>query len=88
MVQLVGYTEDAWIIRNSWTPQWGDQGFIMLEKAKSNGTEPCALDNTPGDGVGCAKGPSKMGNSSLVCGTCGMLFDVSYPTGVKYATKR
>ena len=59
----------------------------MLEKARSNTTEPCALDNTPGDGVGCAVGPSKMGNSSMVCGTCGMLFDVSYPTGVKYATK-
>jgi len=87
VVQLVGYTADSWIIRNSWTPQWGVQGFIYLERAESNATMSCANDNTPGDGVGCTKGPSPTPNSTKVCGTCGVLYDVSYPTGVNYYTK-
>ena len=87
VVQLVGYTPNAWIVRNSWTPLWGDDGFIMLERAASNATESCAADNAPADGVGCTKGPNKTPVSTSVCGTCGILYDVSYPTGVKYTKK-
>jgi len=29
-VQLVGYTEDYWIVRNSWTTDWGVDGYIHL----------------------------------------------------------
>lgn len=25
-VVLVGYTQDAWIVRNSWGPSWGEKG--------------------------------------------------------------
>lgn len=86
VVQLVGYTPQAWIVRNSWTALWGDRGFIMLERGSSNATEPCMADTSPNDGVGCVKpgGPHAPAKMETVCGTCGVLYDVSYPTGVKY----
>ena len=57
----------------SWTPLWGEQGFIMLERGSSNSTMSCALDKQPADGVGCTKGPHKTPTSTNVCGTCGIL---------------
>jgi cathepsin L len=84
VVQLVGYDETSWIIRNSWSPLWGDDGFIRLERGASNASEFCGPDSTPLDGVGCATGPSKSPPVTTVCGTCAVLWDVSYPTGVKY----
>lgn len=29
-VVLVGYTAEAWIVRNSWGPSWGESGYIRL----------------------------------------------------------
>ena len=31
-VQLVGYTEDAWILRNSWATGWGKDGYMLLAR--------------------------------------------------------
>ena len=31
-VLLVGFTADAWIVKNSWGPKWGDKGFIYFSK--------------------------------------------------------
>lgn len=31
-VLLVGYTENAYILKNSWSPSWGDNGYIYLAK--------------------------------------------------------
>lgn len=28
---LVGYTEDAWIIQNSFSVFWGDKGYIYVD---------------------------------------------------------
>ena len=88
VVQLVGYDESAWIIRNSWSPLWGEDGFIRLARAATNASEFCGPDSTPLDGVGCATGPSKSPSVTTVCGTCAVLWDVSYPTGVKYVTSQ
>lgn len=31
-VTIVGYTPDYWIVRNSWSPDWGDDGYFYLER--------------------------------------------------------
>jgi len=31
-VAVVGYTEDYWIVRNSWGKEWGDDGYFYLER--------------------------------------------------------
>ena len=78
LVQLVGYGNedghDYWIVRNSWTPLWGEDGFIRLAKF-GEGKEPCGIDINPLDGNGCKGGPPTV----KVCGQNGMLFDGVYP---------
>merc|ERR1712056_36979 len=77
-VQLVGYTEDAWIVRNSWGASWGEKGFIRVSRANDAKT---FTDKKPSDGVACAPYPT----TQTVGGECGILFDTSYPTGVTAA---
>ena len=31
-VLVVGYNTDAWIVKNSWGPDWGDDGYIQLAR--------------------------------------------------------
>ena len=38
-VLIVGYTKDAWIVKNSWGPYWGRDGYFLLEK----GTNACGV---------------------------------------------
>lgn len=77
-VVLVGYGSengsDYWIVRNSWTPFWGEGGFIRLRR-DSGENQRCGVDVSPSTGSGCDDGPS----SVKVCGTCGILFDNAYP---------
>jgi len=77
VVLLVGYGTDPkegdyWLIRNSWTPAWGEGGYIRLARSS---TVQCTPDTAPQDGTGCNGGPSVV----TVCGACGILYDVSYP---------
>jgi len=77
-VQLVGYgTDDTgvdfWLVRNSWTPEWGDNGYIKLLRQGEGAS--CGVDVTPSDGSGCKGGPPNV----TVCGTCGILYDNVYP---------
>jgi len=84
VMQLVGYGTDAgkdyWIVRNSWGSSWGENGYIRLAREQQS-LQTCGLDMTPADGTGCDGDPAAVG----VCGQCGILYDVSYPTGVKAA---
>jgi len=78
VVQLVGYTADAWIVRNSWSDAWGEDGYIRLAKQAQ---PECGTDSTPLSGTGCEGGPGN--DVQHVCGQCGMLFDASYPLGAE-----
>ena len=83
VVQLVGYTADAWIARNSWSDAWGENGYIRLAKQ----AEPeCGMDNSPLMGTGCEGGPGN--DVQHVCGQCGLLFDASYPLGAEMISAR
>jgi len=77
VVQLVGYGSDDkggdyWLVRNSWNPTWGEDGYIRLARPM---TPTCGWDTNPSMGTGCQGGPAEQ----YVCGECGLLFDVSYP---------
>jgi len=71
-VQLVGYTEDAWIVRNSWTAGWGEKGYIRIARASD------AKTFLTGCGGACKPYPK----SQTVGGECGILYDTSYLIGV------
>lgn len=81
VVVLVGYGVDEatnqkyWLVRNSWSASFGEQGYIRLLRTDEDDSR-CQIDNTPQDGVACEGGPTTV----KVCGTCGLIYDVSYPT--------
>merc|ERR1719283_594995 len=82
-VQLVGYGSDFspmgvydyWLVRNSWSSAWGEDGYIKLQR-----TSQCGVNSTPMDGTACVGGPGN--DQQVVCGMCGMLLDATYPLGV------
>ncbi|GMI36430.1 hypothetical protein TeGR_g8578 [Tetraparma gracilis] len=80
VVVLVGYGTDEelgdyWLVRNSWSPTFGEAGYIRLKRDPVDAT-PCGVDETPQDGTGCEGDATQ-----YPCGQCGVVFDVSYPTG-------
>jgi len=80
-VQLVGYGSDPaegdyWIVRNSWGPGWGEDGYIRLRR---DAAAQCGTDSSPADGSACQDGPGW--DEQHVCGMCGVLFDTVYPLG-------
>lgn len=85
LVQLVGYGVDEavravhggdsgmyFLVRNSWTPSWGIDGYIKLARSP---TPTCGTDINPADGDGCKGGPP----TAKVCGQSGVLYDAVYP---------
>mmetsp|Transcript_16885 Transcript_16885/g.32975 ORF Transcript_16885/g.32975 Transcript_16885/m.32975 type:complete len:368 (-) Transcript_16885:138-1241(-) len=81
-VLLVGWGVDAglgayWKIKNSWGADWGENGYIRLQKKPDF----CTIDSAPKDGFGCKDGPSKV----KVCGACAIQTGPAYPVDVKLA---
>lgn len=71
-VNLVGYTSDYWIVRNSWGASYGENGYIRIFKSN---TPTCGIDLTPEHGDACRGDDTPI----TVCGHCGILYSSSYP---------
>jgi cathepsin L len=84
IVTLFGYGETSlpsqqrsmkyWHIRNSWGPDWGEEGNFRLERLDKE-EEYCGWNHEPEKGTGCKGGPPKV----KVCGSCGILYDPVVP---------
>ncbi|ORC89188.1 putative cysteine proteinase [Trypanosoma theileri] len=77
-VQLVGYGHDDklnvdyWIVRNSWSPDWGENGYIRLLRTEK---VECGWDVNAHDGSACDGDP----DTDWACGMCGILYGSTYP---------
>mmetsp|Transcript_82895 Transcript_82895/g.130664 ORF Transcript_82895/g.130664 Transcript_82895/m.130664 type:complete len:393 (-) Transcript_82895:146-1324(-) len=74
----VGYGHDLgkdyWLLQNSWTPKWGEEGRMRMERHMTPNSW-CGTDYDPLKGVGCPGGPTEL----RVCGMCGIESDSIYP---------
>jgi cathepsin L len=83
-VVLMGYGVDEesgekyWLVRNSWSPTYGEHGYIRLYR-DDNESENCGIQKNPQDNDAC-EGDHK---PRKVCGTCGILAGSSYLRGVQ-----
>ena len=90
VVELVGYGTDEdsgldyWLVRNSWSPTFGENGYIRLLRDPVDAT-PCGVDDQPTMGTGCEGPGGDTRATQYPCGQCGTVFDVSYPTGADTA---
>lgn len=77
-VQLVGYghdhesNKDYWVIRNSWGPRWGENGYMRLLREP---VPTCGWAVDTHYGAACDGDPDE----EWVCGMCGILTGATYP---------
>lgn len=87
LVVLEGYGTDEttgepfWLVRNSWGPLWGENGYVRLLRV---GEDHCGMDRTPSHGVSCTideNGNEIAPPAAEICGNSGILYDTSVPLG-------
>jgi len=77
-VQAVGFGfepslgQHYWLVRNSWSPAWGELGYIKL--IREPGQEKCGWNVDPQNGAGC-RGQTA---PQWACGQCGIAFDTLF----------
>jgi len=85
-VVLYGYGVDEssgeqyWLVRNSWSPSYGEKGYIRVYRAEDE-SEVCGIQLNPQNNDAC-EGDHK---PRKVCGTCGILSGSSYLRDVQQA---
>jgi C1A family cysteine protease len=60
-VLAVGYTADAWIVKNSWGPTWGDEGYIQMARNGAGNSGQCGILMQPSYPVAGSAPPSPPG---------------------------
>merc|ERR1711871_599674 len=63
-VLAVGYTDDYWIVKNSWGTVWGEQGYVRMSSSVGAPDGECGLLDQPSyptAGSGPAPGPTPPG---------------------------
>lgn len=86
-VVLYGYGVDEdsgeqyWLVRNSWSPSFGEKGYIRVLRVEDE-SERCGIQLNPQNNDAC-EGDHK---PRKVCGTCGILSGSSYLWDVKLAS--
>ena len=84
-VQVAGYGHDAtlgmdyWLVRNSWSPIYGEAGYIRLFKEPTGTAPQCGWDNQWVTIGGGCNGESQ---DVWACGQCGILYDTVFPNVV------
>lgn len=87
-VTLMGYSDASdsssgyWKVKNSWGRFWGENGYIRIEM-KLDEERHCGWDRRTHVGIACRDDPDE----AWVCGTCGILYDSVYPTGIHMVGK-
>lgn len=94
LVVLEGYGQDPmtgeqyWLVRNSWSPMWGEDGYIRLWRVDPSTLDDpemdCGIDTTPADGIACTQdenGQEIIPPPVQICGNSGILYDATIPIG-------
>eukprot|EP00250_Pteridium_aquilinum_P001531 c11725_g1_i1 orf=657-1784(-) len=44
-VAIVGYGSDYWIVKNSWGPEWGDEGYVNIKRGTLQPEGKCGINS-------------------------------------------